>query len=207
MYKLFARPGWGSVLVEAQLSWYGLPFAVEDVDDLFRSAPARERLAPLNRLAQLPTLVLPDGAVMTESAAITLYLAETVGSSELVPAAGEAERPAFLRWLIFLVANIYPTFTYVDEPTRFAPAAAAAEFADTVGRYRERLWGIVEAAAGEEWFLGRRFSALDVYLAVMTRWRPRRVWFAEHRPRLYDIALRAEAALHVAQVWQRNFPV
>jgi glutathione S-transferase len=56
-------------------------------------------------------------------------------------------------------------------------------------------------------FLGRRFSALDVYLAVMTRWQPRRVWFAEHRPRLYDIALRAEAGPELAQVWQRNFPV
>jgi GST-like protein len=41
----------------------------------------------------------------------------------------------------------------------------------------------------------------------MTRWQPRRVWFAEHRPRLYDIALRAEARPKLAQVWQRNFPV
>jgi GST-like protein len=206
MYKLFARPGWGSTIVEAQLAWYGLPYAVEDVDDLFRSAAARERLAPLNPVAQLPTLILPDGTVMTESAAITLYLAETSGSGALVPAAGEAERARFLRWLVFLVANVYPVFTYVDEPTRFAPAAAAAEFADNLGRYRERLWGIVEEAAGEPWFLGPRFSALDIYIVVMTRWRPRRPWFAEHRPRLHAIALRTDARPELAQVWQRNFP-
>ena len=205
MYKLIARPGWGSVLVEAQLAWYRLPYAVEDVDDLFKSAAARTRLAPLNPLAQVPTLVLPDGSVMTESAAITLYLGETAGSAELVPAAGESERPRFLRWLIFLVANIYPTFTYADDPARFAPEAAAAEFAGNVGHYRERLWGIVEAAVGAEWFLGRRFSALDIYLAAMTRWQPRRAWFAEHHPHLYDIALRAEARPELAQVWQRNF--
>jgi GST-like protein len=206
MYKLFARPGWGSAIVEAQLAWYGLPFATEDLDDLFKSRAARERLSPLNPVAQVPTLLLPDGAVMTESAAITLHLAETVGSTALVPSAGEAERLRFLRWLVFLVANLYPTFTYADEPSRFVPAAAAEAFAHSVARYRERLWGIVEEAAGDEWFLGPRLSALDIYLAVMTRWRPRRAWFAENRPRLYDIAARTDKRAELAPVWQRNFP-
>jgi len=105
MYRLFARPGWGSVLVEAQLAWYGLPYEVEDLDDLFKSTEARERLRPVNPLAQVPTLVLPDGQVLTESAAITLHLVDATQSTDLVPALGENVRPAFLRWLIFLVAN------------------------------------------------------------------------------------------------------
>lgn len=206
MYRLFARPGWGSTLVEAQLAWYGLPFTIEDVDDLFASAAARERLAAVNPVAQVPTLVLPDGSVMTESAAITLHLADITGSRTLVPAPGEPTRPRFLRWLVFLVANVYPTFTYADDPARFAPAACAAQFGENVARYREALWGIVEREAGDEWFLGARFSALDLYLAVMTRWRPRRAWFAEQCPRLHDIAVRAEARPELAAVWQRNFP-
>src|SRR5580698_9503621 len=98
MYKLYARPGWGSTIVEAQLAWYGLPFQIEDVDDLFASAAAREHLAPVNPLAQVPTLILPDGQIMTESAAITLYLADIAKSAELVPAPDEKTRPAFLRW-------------------------------------------------------------------------------------------------------------
>jgi len=68
MYKLFARPGWGSVLVEAQLAWYDLPHQIEELDDLFVSAAARDTLRPVNPLAQVPTLVLPGGQVMTESA-------------------------------------------------------------------------------------------------------------------------------------------
>jgi GST-like protein len=206
MYKLFARPGWGSTIVEVQLAWYGLAFEVEDLDDLFTSAAAREHLSAVNPLAQVPTLVLPGGAVMTESAAITLHLADIAGSAALVPPAGEAERPKFLRWLVFLVTNIYPTFTYIDDPERFAPAAAAEEFAANVSRYRESLWDMVEREAGGEWFLGRRFSALDIYLAVMTHWRPRRAWFAEHCPALHAIALKAEARPELAQVWKRNFP-
>jgi GST-like protein len=206
MFRLFARPGWGSALVETQLAWYELPYAIDEVDDLFASAAARDRLAEVNPVAQVPTLVLPDGSVMTESAAITQYLADLTGSAALVPNAAEAERPKFLRWLIFLVANIYPTFTYADDPSRFAPAVAAEEFAANVARYREKLWGMVERKVGDEWFLGPRFSALDIYIAVMTCWQPRRPWFAENRPKLHAIALRTEARAELAQVWQRNFP-
>jgi GST-like protein len=207
MYKLFGRPGWGSVLVEAQLVWYGLPFTIEVVDDLLAVAAARERLARINPVGQVPTLLLPDGSVMTESAAITLYLAEVAGEDEFVPVPGDSLRPRFLRWLVFLVANIYPTFTYADDPARFVTGEAAqAAFRASVDSYAARLWGQVDQEAMGPWFLGERFSALDIYIATMTRWRPRRAWFAQHCTRLHAIAHRADALPQLAAVWQRNFP-
>ena len=207
MYQLFGRKGWGSALTELQLGWYGLPYRLEEVGDLFESEGARQRLAQVNPVVQLPTLVLPDGTVMTESAAITLHLADVTGNHELVPPAGDPTRPRFLRRLVFLVANIYPTFTYADDPARFVTdAAAQAAFRDSVDAYRARLWGMVEDEIVGPWFLGERFSALDIYIAVMTRWGPRRPWFAEHRPRLTEIALAAEAQPRLTDVWTRNFP-
>jgi GST-like protein len=207
MYKLFARPGWGSAIVEAQLAWYGLPFEIEDLDDLFKSAEARATLQPANPLAQVPTLSLPDGQVMTESAAITLYLADVTGSRDLVPAPGEAGRPTFLRWLVFLVANLYPTFTYADDPSRFVPGEEAQQgFRASVDAYAQRLWRQLNEAAGEPRFHGERLSALDLYIAVMTRWRPRRAWFEQFCPRLHAIALSADAEPRLTAVWQRNFP-
>jgi GST-like protein len=207
MYKLFARPGWGSVLVEAQLAWYDLPHQIEELDDLFVSAAARDTLRPVNPLAQVPTLVLPGGQVMTESAAITLHLADATGRSDLVPLAGETVRPAFLRWLIFTVANIYPTFTYADDPARFVPGEEGQKgFRANVDAYCQRLWHQVEAAAGAPWFFGERFTALDIYIAVMTHWRPRRGWFAQACPGLHAIALRVDAKPRLAAVWARNFP-
>src|SRR5687768_11496274 len=127
MHTLYARPGWGSAIVELQLAWYGLPYTVEDVDNPFTSEDARSRLAPMNPIAQLPTLRLPDGQVMTESAAITLHLADIAGRPDhtLVPQVGDPARPAFLRWLVFIVANIYPTFTYADDPARFVDDESA----------------------------------------------------------------------------------
>ncbi|HUD43610.1 MAG TPA: glutathione S-transferase family protein [Dokdonella sp.] len=206
MMTLYGRPGWGSTLIEAQLLHYGLPFRFEEVGDLFASAEARTALAAVNPLAQVPTLVLDDGRVMSESAAITLYLADLTGRDDLVPGPHEAERAAFLRWLVFLVANLYPTFTYADDPRRFvADAAAAQAFRARVDDYALSLWRIVETAAVGPWFLGERFSALDLYIAVMTHWRPRRAWFAEAAPKLHAIAQAVDADSGYAGVLARNF--
>ena len=207
MYKLYARPGWGSALVEAQLAWYALPFELEEVDDLFKSAAAREKLAAINPVAQVPTLVLPDGRIMTESAAITLHLADTTDRQPLVPAPGHATRPDFLRWLVFLVANIYPTFTYADDPARFVSVNSARDpFRAATDAYSQRLWKQVDGQAGSPWFLGERFSALDIYAAVMTRWRPKRGWFELETPRLFAIARRVDQRPELAEVWKRNWP-
>lgn len=206
-FVLHARTGWGSAIVEAQLAFYGLPYRLEEAGDLFDSAEARDKLRPLNPLTQVPVLVRPDGTVLTESAAITLHLADLTGRDDLVPGPQSPQRAAFLRWLVFLVANIYPTFTYADIPTRFVKDEQAADaFVQEVNTYGRRLWGMVEGAAAAPWFLGERFSALDIFLAVMTRWRPGPAWFAENAPLLAGAAAGASALPSLAGVMARNFP-
>jgi GST-like protein len=206
-YKLYGRPGWGSALVEAQLVWYGLSFEFEPVDDLFKSPDARTKLEKVNPLAQVPTLVMPDGSVMSESAAITLLLADATGKDTLVPAAQAKERAKFLRWLVFLVANIYPTFTYADDPARFVSVNAARDpFRAATDAYAQRLWKQVDGQVDGPWFLGERFSALDIYIGVMTRWRPKRGWFEIETPHLFGVARRADRVPELTEVWKRNWP-
>ncbi len=203
-YTLYGRAGWGSVIVEAQLVWYGLPFTFESVGDLLRDPAARTALEKANPLAQVPTLVLPGGETMSESAAITLLLADHTGRDDLVPGAKAKERAAFLRWLVFLVANVYHTFTYADVPERFAAGEAARPFRKTVDAYAEKLWHQLEDASGTPWFLGECMSALDLYLAVMTKWRPKREWFKANTPKLAAIAEKADALPQLAEMWKRN---
>ena len=132
---------------------------------------------------------------MSESAAISLVLADLTGKDSLVPRSGAAERVAFLRWLVFLVANIYPTFTYADIPGRFVEVETARfPFVASVEAYRQRLWRQLEREAGQPWFLGDRFSALDIYLDVMTRWGPKRPWFEAETPKVFAIAQRTRRA-------------
>ncbi|MBS0220969.1 MAG: glutathione S-transferase family protein [Proteobacteria bacterium] len=206
-YTLYGREGWGSTIVEAQLAWYGLPFTFEPVGDLFKDPDARLKLETVNPLAQVPTLAMPDGSIMSESAAITLLLADVTGKDTLVPGPSAAERARFLRWLIFLVANIYPTFTYADDPARFVSVTAARDpFRAATDAYAQRLWRQVESEVGHSWFLGERFSALDIYVAIMTRWRPKRGWFEIETPKLFSIARHADRVPELRPVWARNWP-
>ena len=206
-YKLWGRAGWGSTIVEAQLAWYGLPFTFESVEDLFRTPDADAKLKKVNPLAKVPTLEMPDGSVMSESAAITLLLADITGKDSLVPPPNATERGKFLRWLVFIVANIYPTFTYADDPSRFVSVSAARDpFRAATDAYAQRLWRQIEREAGSPWFLGERFSALDIYIDIMTRWRPKRGWFESETPHLFAIARRADQVPQLGEVWKRNFP-
>ena len=206
-YKLYGRAGWGSAIVEAQLEWYGLPFQFEALGDLFKDEAARDKLAKVNPLHQVPTLVMPSGEVMSESAAITLLLADITGQDSLVPGPKDAERGRFLRWLVFIVANIYPTFTYADDPSRFVSAKEARDsFRENVDAYAQRLWRQLDAEASGPWFLGERMSALDIYVCVMTRWRPKRPWFEANTPKLAAIARRADEIPKLKAMWARNMP-
>lgn len=205
-YTVFSVPGWGSALAEAMLALCSAPVHIEDVTGFDSPGGARERLLRSNSLGQVPTLLLPEGRVMTESAAIALLLSERHPQAGLAPAPGTPLRPAFLRRLIWIAANIYPTFTYGDYPERWV-STNPKSLESATDRYRERLWRQFELEVSEGgWVLGAQLSALDVYVAVMTHWRPGRSWFAAQCPRLHAIAARADNHPLLKIVLQRNFP-
>ena len=202
-WRVIGCRGCGSVIAEAALVLAGIAYDREEVD-YTRPGPARDRLLAVNPLGQVPTVILPDGSVLTETAAIALHVDELVPAAGLFPAPRDPLRREALRWLMFLIAAVYPTFTYGDDPAKWVGDAGPA-LRDATNAHRERLWQQVEAAARGPWFLGARFSMLDVYVAVMTRWRPRRAWFAEACPRLSAIAAALDGDPRLAALWDANF--
>lgn len=206
-YRLFGAPGWGSVLAELALTRAELPYEMES-GAFVEDTPLRRRLLAVNPLAQVPTLILPDGTVMTESAAIVLHLHDVAPHAHLAPPAGAPERPSFLRWLTFIVAAIYPTFTYGDWPDRWTAEGKPAEtLRDRTNAHREMLWRFLETQVEPDpYFLGQRFSALDLYIGAMVFWRPRRDWFAANCPRLNAVAGNIHADPQLRPIFVRNFP-
>jgi GST-like protein len=203
-WHLFVARGWGSVIAEAALTLAGIPYEREEIDPS-SPGPGRDRLRATNPLGQFPTLLLPDGAVLTESAAIVLRAADLAPASGLAPAAGDPERTAFLRWLVFFVAALYPTFAYGDDPARWVAGAAGDELRAAAHAHRRTLWKQLEGEVVGPWFLGERFSALDLYVGIMTRWQPGRAWFAESCPRLHALALAVDRRSELSAVWAANF--
>jgi hypothetical protein len=65
-WRILAARGWGSALAEATLTLAGIPYQ-RDVLDPGEPGPDRERLLAANPLGQIPTLILPDGSVLTRA--------------------------------------------------------------------------------------------------------------------------------------------
>ena len=69
MYKLYWSKGAGSMAPEVILEEVGAKYEKIEVD-LAKDANRRAEFLAVNPLGQVPALVLPDGTLMTESAAI-----------------------------------------------------------------------------------------------------------------------------------------
>ena len=117
------------------------------------------------------------------------------------------ERREFLRWLQVITGAIYPTFTFADYPGRYVTGKKSQkELVDNVVERRKTIWLQIESAIEPDpWFLGTRFSGLDIYASVMTRWAPQRKWFASNCPKLLSAARQADGIPALIPVWKRNF--
>lgn len=104
--------GTGSVPVEAALL---LGERYEGVE----RGPFEDRPAG-NAMQQVPVLVLPDAELMTESAAILIHVADSHPAARMAPALDDPRRPAFLRWMTYVSAQIYALVSVRDDPARLA---------------------------------------------------------------------------------------
>lgn len=211
-YVLYGDRGSGSAPVEMALAEIGAPVELRAVP-LATDAQLAADYRRLNPMGRIPTLLLPDGTVLTESIAILLTLADRHPQAALLPAAGTAERARALRWMVLAGAEGYPHVTRADYPERFSadPAHADAIRARAKEMYRD-LWRLVEAEAGltgdpaAPFLLGARFTVADIYLAVLSRWLGGRDWLPEVCPKLAALARAVAARPRIAPIWSTHFP-
>jgi GST-like protein len=202
---LLGCQGCGNAIVECAFALARIDFDYEEVD-YSNDSPTRPRLLKFNPLAQVPTLVLPDGTIITESLAMIHWADDQAPQARLIPPVGDSLRPVFYRWAVFLVAAVYPTFTYGDDPKKWvADETGSKMLRESTDAHRQKMWRDLESIALAPWFLGETRTALDLYVACMTRWRPGRKWFESNAPKLVSIAERASALEELASVMKKSF--
>lgn len=204
--ELHGCRGCGSAVVEALLEWSGVPYRYCEVDPWTPGA-AVDALAALNPLVQVPAVRFPDGSILTETAAIIVALAEQHPAARMLPHAGDPARLVALRWIAFIAGNMYPAISVADFPERWVddPAAQAA-LKDGSTKRLQHYWGVLEKSVHPAPYLaGHEMSALDIYAAMLSRWRPGRKWIDAHCPRVAGAIALAERQPFVARVWERNF--
>ena len=96
MYTLFGFKGSGSASVECALEMTGAPYRIVEAAS-WEHNDALAELERVNPLKQIPTLQLPDGSVLSESAAILMHLGFAFPHSGLLPRRADRARPRAAR--------------------------------------------------------------------------------------------------------------
>jgi glutathione S-transferase len=139
----------------------------------------------LNPLGVVPTLVDGD-LVLTESAAILLYLADRFPDALLAPAV----RAQFYRWLIFMTNTVQTTMLRVFFPERYGgDGVREVAITDATGHFDL----LDRNLDGREWLVGEHRTAADLFLFMLTRWGRRLEAPAWDRPNLRAHFLRTFA--------------
>lgn len=140
----------------------GQPYELRYVDIMTGAQKAPAILA-LNPMGKLP--ILTDGdAVVTESAAIALYLADRYAPGRLAPALDDPQRAAYLRWSLFAPSVIEPGAMAKAAAWPFKPGQAGW------GDYDTMVGAMETAIAGRDFVLASGFSMADVVFGGTIRY-------------------------------------
>ena len=170
MYKLFYALKSASMGMRVLLEEIGAPYElIETVVDKDTPRPP-EQLA-INPNGWVPVLSW-DGGAMYEAAAITIFLGDRHPEAGLAPAADDPTRPLYLQTLVFFSTAIQNAYQLTYYPERFADTPEGEPGAQLRGNRRLReTWQVIDDQIGKnEWLLGDRFSAADIYLFMLTTW-------------------------------------
>ena len=207
-YTLYGAAGSGSVPVEAAMTLIGLDYRVIEAVT-WEGEAERDKVAVVNPMRQIPAMITPEGETITESAAILIWLADSHPETRLGPRLDDPRRAQFLRWMTFISAAVYSMFWVRDVPSRLVGDDAAAQ-AEVRLRTAERIancWGLMDSQITPGRFLlGEDLSVLDLYVAVASRWTPRRARFYAEAPRMAEVMRRVDALPELQPFWSTRFP-
>jgi glutathione S-transferase len=158
MLTLFHAPRSRSTRILWLLEELGRPFQVEYVSIArMDGTPATGPRSP-HPDGKVPALV-DDEVLVTESAAIVLYLTDAYPGAGLGPQVGEPDRGDYLTWLAYSAGVIEPALSAIfNKPAQAPGDAARLAWGDPANRVR-RLSGTLSA---RPYVLGEAFSGADI---------------------------------------------
>lgn len=152
---------WAKQTRSARAVWMleesGVEYEIEPVDIRAEDRQDSAEFRAASPMGKVPALA--DGDVlMSESAAICLYIADRYCSGELAPAIDEPARGKFLYWIMYTPAVIEPSMN-----EKFA-GNEPNELRSGWGSFDLMIRALESELEDKIWILGDRFSAADVML-------------------------------------------
>ncbi len=208
MLTLYGSQGSGSAAIECALRCCELNYSVVRAST-WEADSAREELTRINPLGQIPTLVLEDRTVLTESAAILIHLGLQCPESGLLPKSVKARAMA-MRGLVFIASNCYSAISVGDYPERWTTSTSTAardKVRQAARRQLHRSWDVfADTFAARPFLSGRAPGALDYLAAVVSKWSGARQHLATSRPAFWQVLERIDTNQQVSEVFARHWP-
>lgn len=205
MYTLYGTDESGSCMIEIALQRCAVPWHRVNASS-WDDGEGSDALARINPLKQIPTLVTPDGQVLTESAAILIHLGLEFPASDLLA----GDRAQILRGLVYIAANCYSAIGIIDYPQRWlgtADEAAQAQLVTGTRRYLHQAWVMFADQFAEQLFApDARPNALGIMAAAVSRWDEAREMLSSLAPGFAQTLAQVDADPLVAPVFARHWP-
>ncbi|WP_044559090.1 glutathione S-transferase family protein [Azospirillum sp. B4] len=162
MLTFFHCPSTRSSSIHYLLEELGVPYETEIVD-IRAQGGVPESYRAIQPHKKVPA-IRHNGIVVTERAAITIYLADAFPEAGLAPALDDPRRGPYLTSLVYNDAVIDPGLVaHMNKWPFDGRGAAFGTFEDMVA-HLERVLGAQDYAAGD------RFTAADTQWGVMMYW-------------------------------------
>jgi glutathione S-transferase len=201
--KLYYSPGACSLSPHIVLLEAGLNFTAEKVDLKSKKTESGVDFTTVNSKGAVPALIMDDGKLLTEGAAIVQYLADQSPQSGLAPANGTLERYRLIELLNYIASEIHKGYSPLWNPA-ITPEAKAAALANL-----DKKFTFLTAQLGDKpYLLGDTFTVADAYLFTvlswsshvgvdLAKWHALTAYLARvgHRPKVQE-ALKAEGLIH-----------
>ena len=159
---LYHHPYSRAATVVWMLEELGVDYELRFVD-LMANAHKAPDIVALNPMGKLP--ILADGEqIVTEVAAIGLYLADRYALGRLAPMPDDPRRGTYLRWSLFAPSVIEPGAMAKMNGWASKPSQAGW------GTHEAMLAAIESAIAGKDFLLGDQFSMADVIFGGTLRY-------------------------------------
>ncbi len=120
--------------------------------------------AAVNPMRKVPAIV-HDGRIVTECAAVCLYLADAFPQADLAPPVDQ--RAGYYRWMLFAAGPWEQASTNRALGVEMAPENAAMA---GYGDFDRTLEVLLNAVPETGYLLGPQFTALDVYMGSQIMW-------------------------------------
>ena len=208
MYTLYGANGSGSAAIDIALQCCSVNVRRVNACS-WQQGTEREELALHNPLQQVPTLLLPDASVMTETAAILAHLGLQFPASGLL-ATDPDVRSQQLRGLVYIAANCYSAIGVIDYPQRWLPVGDAAQLDSLVNGAIVRLhqqWDTFSDifAATPAW-RPESPGALEILAWVVTHWSGAREHLRGSRPAFHAALVAMDRHPIIQTIGQAHFP-